>query len=127
MKNIVKSKTAKQMKKAGFRQPEPEVGQVWVEPNGVFYFIGKIDDHMVSGHYIGGREFVTDVAEIKKHDTFCPTATDILLDMPDGYRLTRVNQDMFLCTKEEPLLGTDGCKVNPAEAAALAWFETNEM
>ncbi len=127
MKNIVSFETARRLKEAGFPQPEPEVGQVWVEPEGIAYVIALIRDTEFWGRYMNHVDRIDecDISEIK-NDAFCPTATDILLDMPDGYRLTRVNRGMFLCTEEEPLLGTDGCKVNPAEAAALAWFKLHE-
>lgn len=113
------------MKAAGFPQPEPEFGQVWYERNSV-YVLGGVIDGELSGTYSYGQTFKACSFDAITGDIFAPTATDILAEMRDGWRLTRVNQDMFICTEKEALWGDDGCKDNPAEAAAIAWLSIHE-
>ena len=114
--------TAKRLKEAGFPQPSPEFGQVWWHPesetNAVLINSDRSDGRCLFMDAEGFRLFM------KLEDLiFAPTDADILLQMPDGHALTRVNQDMFICIEGEPLMGTDGCEYDVAEAAAIDWFE----
>lgn len=125
MKNIVSFETATRMKEAGFPQPEPEVGQVWVEMYGSAFYITEVTKINFSGRYIGSGSFNNASLFRAESDTFCPTATDILLHMRDGTIITIMDRK-FICYSPDFDFPIDSeatpIHENPAEAAAMAWL-----
>jgi len=107
-------KTAKRLKKAGFQQPDLELGQIWYDDFGgprVSIREQKSGDWLV----FNGALY------------FAPTATDILKQLPEGILLHRNHNDGF--TVSEPLWGETGLQAeshpNADEACALAWLQLN--
>lgn len=124
MKDGVSFEMAKRLKEAGFPQPSVKITQVWFSSYGRPYFAQRVGGGSAELARIGGIEIV--IVTNFAHWTFGPSATDILGQLPDKYRLTRVNQTMFICTEKEAVIGDDGCNDNPAEAAAAAWLALNK-
>ncbi len=128
MKNIVRFETAKRLKEAGFPQPEPERGQVWYTEYRKTYIILS-GDKTIHGHIESwGVMEVINILRIYGR-AFAPTATDILLQMPDGYGLFKFSGNLFVCTDSQ-VLKVDNPYVisdNPAEAAAAAWLEIQKQ
>jgi hypothetical protein len=125
MKNTVSFETASRLKAAGFPQPEPEAGQVWHEGN-MPYVIGAFKDGKLSGAYFYGGVFFEVEQDAMEKDIFAPTATDILPQLPSAANISKpFNAELWLCVYGENEDNWTESN-NPAEAAALAWFEIHE-
>jgi hypothetical protein len=111
--DIVTFETARRMKSAGFPQPD------YVE-DGYFYILSQ--DTPVNFVHVSG---------INTQDAaFAPTATDILLELPD-YALVFDDSQRppgFTCydTLRQNPSEYPKTHENPAEAAALAWLGIHE-
>lgn len=120
MNQHVSPDTAIRLRAAGFPQPAPEYGQRW-------YYIEDADNCSVLTVFEG-----TYFPEgILNQYVFAPTAIDILYELPDfamyfnglGYGANGFHVFDTLRRKADQYPTHHG---NPAEAAALAWFEFNE-
>jgi hypothetical protein len=125
MKNTVSFETASRLKAAGFPQPEPEAGQVWYEGQKA-YVLGKIEQRQLHGVYLDGECFEACDINAMRDDIFAPTATDILAQLPSAANISKpFNAELWLCVYGENEDNWTESN-NPAEAAALAWFEIHE-
>lgn len=119
MNNIVSFETAKRLEKAGFPQPSTvELGDAWYSCRKECFIISE-----------GLKTGISPLSWFSCYPYFAPSATDILLLMPDHTMLCRANNDMFLCWTRKDRLPTTGdgtCMHNPAEACAEAWLKLNE-
>lgn len=136
MKDICTFETAKALKDAGFPQPEPEAGQVWYARHETFIFLGRIS----SGAWTVCSVDYDEVQNIYPNDmVFAPTATDLLLDLPEDTHLYVADVDgerffvpsLFEFVENETIKYDDGLMAgwdisepdtNPAEACAAAWL-----
>lgn len=121
MKNFVSAKTAQELKELGFPQPEPEVGQFWYLSDIAVVVVG--DDRLRGLE--SGNAYSEGFAVLRKHLTFAPTATDILVKMPEYALRIDHNQRSWTVWRpsETPPENDDNefYHENPAEAAALAF------
>lgn len=118
--NFVSYETAVRLKEAGFPQPKPMFYQLWYSPNGeseirLPYYISPL---------FGGASMIY-------NSVFAPTADDILHQLPDFalYYGKDDNGNMIFSVFDTLRRIPDQYPThhgNPAEAAALAWFEFNE-
>ncbi len=117
MKNTISFETAVRLKKAGFPQPAPEVGQFWHNKAGQsFVVLGKDEVVAVSCAYLEkfSLPFSVDAATFDKY-VFAPTATDILEQLfPAKGRIVDVGAMDILRMALDP------------ERAALVWIERNK-
>jgi len=131
MNNYTTPQTSARLKAAGFPQPAPEVGQVWLEiGTNLLYIILHISDNgEFECSYFGfpGSRFVNE--QFDTRDTFAPTATDILRELGGEFNISYVC-DTYLIIKDGIFAikppETIASHTNPAEAAALAWLSLNE-
>lgn len=128
MNNIVSFETAKRLKEAGFPQPEFAKLQLWYNERNIVSIAwanhgNNFDIIQVATPIRVSRDW------FYQNMVFAPSATDILLFMPDDTMLYRANLNMFLCwTRKDrlPMIGDGICMDNPAEACAIAWLKFNE-
>ena len=120
--NFVSYETAVRLKEAGFPQPKPMFYQLWYSPNGeseirLPYYISPL---------FGGASMIY-------NSVFAPTAPDILRELGSSFSMFFREEDkvfeperesVFIVTCDS-LFVKPNIHENPAEAAALAWFEAN--
>lgn len=129
MQNHVTPGTARRLRDAGFPQPEYKFGQYWRTED------GRHDA------FCGSKSWATfeDWVKTKKISiVFAPTATDILRELGDGYRLCCLDWRGWIVEKEKYTSFEDQAyeyvaesypitnDENPAEACAKAWLERNK-
>ena len=142
MKDIVSFETAKRLKEAGFPQPEEfSVGDWW-------WAMIVRDEHSEFSYPYNERFFLRACVEkgrlevvvqtngcgVSLEEDYCyfaPTATDILVRLPDLTALYKWRHENVWCvdyqTQDPPLLtGTPHRHKNPAEACAEAWLKLNK-
>lgn len=125
MKNTVSFETASRLKAAGFPQPEPEAGQVWREERYAHIVIGEMEDGFSVCFESRTGPWI-EVVETLEGLVFAPTATDILAQLPSAANISKpFNAELWLCVYGENEDNWTESN-NPAEAAALAWFEIHE-
>ena len=125
MKNTVSFETASRLKAAGFPQPEPEAGQVWREERYAHIVIGEMEDGFSVCFESRTGPWI-EVVETLEGLVFAPTATDILPQLPSAANISKpFNAELWLCVYGENEDNWTESN-NPAEAAALAWFEIHE-
>lgn len=117
MENIVSFETAKRLKAAGFPQPDLGAGQVWREERYMHIVVGE-DEYGVSVCFQSANGAWIEVNETLEGLVFAPTATDILLEMPDTPFRYSKKYKAFVCGAHE--------HDKPAEAAASAWLAIHE-
>lgn len=133
MSNIISFETAKELKEAGFPQPEPAIGQVWYgtiggqsdinlivrrSPNGDRPFIDSY------GNYHGQESF-------KKFGIYAPTVDDLLRELPD-HQLCYSVSGSFWCQKPDHLgsaiigFSSHSKADSLVEACAMEWIKLNK-
>ena len=122
MKDIVSFETAKRLKEAGFPQHISN-NDCWYAANGDCFLQWHGGDI-----WIGGEMPITREVDAP---FFAPTATDILVRLPDLTALYKWRHENVWCvdyqTQDPPLLtGTPHRHKNPAEACAEAWLKLNK-
>ena len=129
MKNIVSFETARRLKEAGFKQPEPEFGQVWLSsakgyPNIIIGATKQQVNYAALDVYVVYNDLRRD---FEMSFVFAPTATDILREIP-GHNLAFSTENGWHCFFMDfnGIIYSDFQSDNPAEAAALAWLAINE-
>ena len=135
MQNVVSFGTARRLKEAGFKQPEPEAGQFWYD--GIFQRLSVVVFEI-------GLDSVAFLAPLNAVDwrhyfsakgldisgggytlpVFAPTATDILEQLPDNFCIR--GKSVFSLEPGPYNVGQQFYADTPAEAAALAWLAINE-
>lgn len=129
--NHVTFETAKALKDAGFRQPEPEVGQFWYSGSGVVNVCRYIW-RSTRGFFSTPPRFVG----LGYHDPllgtlsisesfFAPTATDILEVIGDAKWGIIKNGDWQIVDMDDVIFNSESGFKNPAEAAAQLWLKLN--
>jgi hypothetical protein len=125
MKNTVSFETASRLKAAGFPQPDIEAGQVWREERYAHIVIGEMEDGFSVCFESRTGPWI-EVVETLEGLVFAPTATDILAQLPSAANISKpFNAELWLCVYGENEDNWTESN-NPAEAAALAWFEIHE-
>jgi len=72
---MINYELAKQLKEAGFPQPEPKFGQVW--------YADYDNGHMLGRKLLVGTNHFLDVERLEQPMVFCPTFEDIWAQLPD--------------------------------------------
>lgn len=122
MLDIVSFETAKQLKEAGFPQPELRDGQAWYWKHGDPYFLYYHSSVHALLSPIGWAHAGKRILSKERRDIFfsetayAPTATDILRELP-GANL-RWNGSTFFCKYRGETESQ-----NPAEALAQMWLK----
>jgi len=130
-------KTAPLLAHLGFQQPENiECGQVWVTPEGdeLLTITSRFDygKAIITWDFfaINLNKAVSGVPEdsVKKHFVFAPTATDILKELGEDWKLSAatlpINGVYWTCINSIENYGSTD--KNPAECAAMAWLQIHE-
>lgn len=125
--NHVTLETAKALKKGGFPQPEPEVGQFWYSGSGVVNVCRYIW-RSTRGFFstpprfvgLGYSDPLLGTLSISE-SFFAPTATDILRQLGGNYELSFLDGYFFLAKDRGAATKGD----NPAELLAAEWLKLN--
>ena len=125
MNQHVSPDSAIKLRAAGFPQPAPEYGQRW------YYVDDDVDVTIeVNTMPIQRGEYFP---QITNNHVFAPTAIDILRELGSSFSMFFREEDkvfeperesVFIVTCDS-LFVKPNIHENPAEAAALAWFEAN--
>lgn len=117
--------TAHRLKAAGFPQPKPAPGQVWISQK----YNTNIDEYgiIIAGKITFESGEWNNLSVVKKGIyTYAPTATDILRELGLEYDLCYDDfHEMWICYSNCHRLRVTQT-LNPAEACAIAWIAQNE-
>lgn len=122
MTDYVTPQTATRLKQAGFKQPVPAPGQVWLMGDYIVFvcLVETVASHTVYYYVRIGEAYAGFTSIVTDFHTYLPTAPDILREL--GYEYTLHHEDIYFCIYEP-----DGPELkiyenpNPAEACAEAW------
>lgn len=129
--HTVTFETAKRLAEAGFPQPTPERGQIWLSEVGAEYLIqavgqdGSVDYSFGNAYPFLCRHLDADGC------IFAPTTTDIMRELPE-YAVARhidyrgQSGEAWFCWDTLDRHETFSHPTNPAEAAAMAWLHENK-
>ena len=122
MKNVVTPETARKLKEAGFKQPEPAPGQMWYNVNDIpIFVVGETKSKVYYVIFGVNLVYIEPKRDFVLNLVFAPTATDILRELGNQYVLRTWSIGEKFAVKHDN--GEKCWNDNPAEAAALAWLE----
>ncbi len=126
MTDYVTPQTATRLKQAGFKQPVPAPGQVWLMGDYIVFvcLVETVASHTVYYYVRIGEAYAGFTSIVTDFHTYLPTAPDILRELGQSAALL-YDQDEFLPGYLNGFNGFMGFlqphNENPAEACALAW------
>lgn len=133
MSNIISFEIAKELKEAGFPQPEPQVGQVWYG-----LITGPSVINMIITEAVHNQRFLDSFGNWHRREsfdrfgTYAPTVEDILKELPD-HQLCYSVSGFFWCQKPDYLgsamigYSSHSKAGSLVEACAMEWIKQKKQ